>query len=123
MCRNLVADSPGRLGHNASVATEEGILVRKWRESLGLTQEKLGESCPKQLARNRICSVEKDDHSLTVATLINLIHGLERGGETKIGTTDRLRLSAFFLGPDGFEAQLQFVAKARAVVRTTRGVS
>lgn len=94
------------------VPTLEGTLIKEWREVLGVTQAALGDACsPKKLSNKRISDIESRDNSMGVDSLLVLIRALERAGRTRLGTTDRLRLSNFFAGPDLTDAR---AAKAKA---------
>ena len=77
------------------VGYPEGEILRKWRESLGLTQQELGNRCPRTVGANRLHDMERKPHSLSVDSLLNVIHGLEIPGRD-----DAAKLARFFQGPE-----------------------
>jgi transcriptional regulator with XRE-family HTH domain len=97
-------DSGREPGEHPPMSNLEGALARKWRLFLGLTQDQVGQACPRSVTPHRISDIEGGRNSASVDTLLNVIHGLEKAGKTKLGTTDQQRLVAFFQGPDGAEA-------------------
>ncbi len=75
--------------------TPEASLIRKWREAQGLTQQELGEKMEPAVAKNSISNYETGVASMSVATLLRVIRGLDVPGKT-----DPHRLAMFFLGPE-----------------------
>lgn len=82
-------------GNNRGVPTLEGALLAKWREFLGFSQEGLGARCPKELGGKAISRYETGPSSMSVASLLNVIHGLGLSG-----VNDAERLERFFAGPN-----------------------
>jgi transcriptional regulator with XRE-family HTH domain len=88
----------------------ESDLLRKWRESKGLTQTALGAACPQALSEGSVRAFEKrddGDSSIAVDNLLNLIYALGIEGDT-----DAHRLATFFLGPGaGSEPQTTYFSQ------------
>ena len=98
-------DLAGRLRQDPRMASIEGQLARNWRQWLGLTLERVGDSCPRPLSRNRVHDIEMGRSSASVETLLNVIHGLEAAAQMSLGEDDQRRLARFFEGPDVVEAR------------------
>lgn len=119
LCGYSHRDIEPALAARSSRVTVEGELVYKWRQSLGLTQQELGDACPTSQTRNRIHDIEAGRGSTSVRTLLNLIHGLGVPGRD-----DAAKLARFFQGPDrqdvedAFDRSLEDLLAARASLQS-----
>ena len=83
------------------MATLEGRLLAKWREALGLTQGELGARItPQPIEYKAISRYETGQSSMSVATLLAAIRGMEKATDFAFGSTDEQRLVTYFQGPD-----------------------
>ena len=90
---------------NFRLVTLEGSLLRQWRRDTGVSQSELGGAClSPELTARRVSDCENLKSSLRVATLLNLVRGLEAAAKISLGRDDAERLSQFFLGPKHHDA-------------------
>lgn len=79
---------------NTYVPSLTGLLVRKWRESQGFTQESLGLRMDPPSGRNWIHDIEQKGNSPNERTMLKLARALDVPGDD-----DQQRLMNFFAGP------------------------